>query len=161
MLVAKDGHSLLDICGQSSKLGSLLAIIAQAINDDSVDKDDIESCVSLAWDLSTDVTSNLSSIIEAPATSDIVSTTQPTPTEDITLPHGSTIGERIRNLRKLRGMIQPQIADAVNVSTQAVCLWEYDKAVPASDKIIPLANALKCDPLWLLAGTPSDIAEES
>lgn len=68
-----------------------------------------------------------------------------------------TIGTRIRELRKDRMLTQADIAEAVNVSTQAICLWENDNATMSVDKLIPLANALKCDPMWLLTGHPVDV----
>lgn len=142
---------LLDACDKSAKLADLLLVISQVLHDESVDNQGAISCVGIAWDLNNDINNKLS----------LLSSTKAAPAEDIDLPHGSTIGERIHKLRKARGMIQPQIADAVNVSTQAVSLWENGSATPGSDKIIPLANALKCDPMWLLAGSPTDIAEES
>ncbi|EIC4353505.1 helix-turn-helix domain-containing protein [Salmonella enterica] len=63
-----------------------------------------------------------------------------------------TIGTRIRELRKERQLTQADIAEAVNVSTQTICLWENDNATMSVDKLIPLASALQCDPMWLLSG---------
>ncbi|EHL2774451.1 helix-turn-helix domain-containing protein [Salmonella enterica subsp. enterica serovar Hvittingfoss] len=68
-----------------------------------------------------------------------------------------TIGTRIRQLRKERMLTQADIAEAVNVSTQAVHLWENNTTEPPSGMVIPLANALKCDPMWLLSGNPLDV----
>ncbi|EDQ2394514.1 helix-turn-helix transcriptional regulator, partial [Salmonella enterica subsp. enterica] len=48
-----------------------------------------------------------------------------------------TIGTRIRQLRKERMLTQADIAEAVNVSTQAICLWENDNATMSVDKLIP------------------------
>lgn len=89
------------------------------------------------------------------------STPEPTTAENIDLPHTSTIGDRIRELRVLREMSVDDLAIAVNLPTLNIISWEANIIAPVSDSIIPLANALKCDPLWLLAGTPADIAEES
>ncbi|NMJ15097.1 helix-turn-helix domain-containing protein [Salmonella enterica subsp. enterica serovar Anatum] len=63
-----------------------------------------------------------------------------------------SIGTRIRQLRKDRTLTQAELAAAINVTTQAVSLWENDSAVMGVDKLLPLANALKCDPMWLLTG---------
>lgn len=70
-----------------------------------------------------------------------------------------SIGQRIRQARKLVSLQQHHIASATGVTIQAVSLWENDLTTPACDKIIPLANALKCDPLWLLTGNGLAVAE--
>ncbi|ECG1392225.1 helix-turn-helix domain-containing protein [Salmonella enterica subsp. enterica] len=69
---------------------------------------------------------------------------------------GALIGERIRKTRKERSLTQADLAEAANVTTQAVCLWENSNTIMAVDKLIPLANALKCDPMWLLTGESSN-----
>ncbi|EHM7313087.1 helix-turn-helix domain-containing protein [Salmonella enterica] len=69
---------------------------------------------------------------------------------------GTLIGERIRKTRKERSLTQADLAEAANVTTQAVCLWENSNTIMAVDKLIPLANALKCDPMWLLTGESSN-----
>ncbi|ECW0821166.1 helix-turn-helix transcriptional regulator [Salmonella enterica subsp. enterica] len=63
-----------------------------------------------------------------------------------------SIGTRIRQLRKDRMLTQAELAAAINVTTQAVSLWENDSSVMGVDKLLPLANALKCDLMWLLTG---------
>lgn len=47
-----------------------------------------------------------------------------------------TIGLKIQNLRKQRGLSQEQLAEAVGVSRQAVSKWEAEQSVPDIDKII-------------------------
>ena len=70
------------------------------------------------------------------------------------LPHltlnSKTIGTRIRELRKALNLSQKQIAEQVGVTPSCITQWESDLISPNCDKIIPLANALECDPLWLL-----------
>lgn len=80
--------------------------------------------------------------------------------ENIHLPHASTIGDRIRELRKQRGMTSDDLANALNVSVACISAWEGGFTIPGSDKLIPLAKALKCDPMWLLTGEPVETAEE-
>ena len=70
-----------------------------------------------------------------------------------------SIGQRIRQARHSANLQQHHIASATGVSVQSVSLWENDLTIPTCDKIIPLANALKCDPLWLLTGNNPEIAE--
>ncbi|EAM2865520.1 helix-turn-helix domain-containing protein [Salmonella enterica] len=58
----------------------------------------------------------------------------------------------MRYARKYSDLKQSHIANALGVTIQAVSLWENDSTVPTCDKIIPLANVLKCDLMWLLTG---------
>lgn len=51
-----------------------------------------------------------------------------------------TIGEKIQNLRKQRGMSQEQLAEALGVSRQAVSKWEAEQSVPDIDKIISICD---------------------
>ncbi|EMJ4788523.1 helix-turn-helix domain-containing protein [Klebsiella oxytoca] len=70
-----------------------------------------------------------------------------------------SIGQRIRQARKSANLQQRHIASATGVTVQATSLWENDLTIPTCDKIIPLANALKCDPLWLLTGNNAEVVE--
>ncbi|MFK3704667.1 helix-turn-helix domain-containing protein [Klebsiella sp. NPDC088457] len=69
-----------------------------------------------------------------------------------------SIGQRIRQERKSASLQQHHIASATGVTIQAVSLWENDLTIPTCDKIIPLSNALGCDPLWLLTGNNTKVA---
>ena len=51
-----------------------------------------------------------------------------------------TIGLKIQNLRKQRGLSQEQLAEAVGVSRQAVSKWEAEQSVPDIDKIILICD---------------------
>lgn len=51
-----------------------------------------------------------------------------------------SLGERILENRKLRGLSQEQLAERLDVSRQAVSKWELDDAVPDVDKVIALAK---------------------
>ena len=53
-----------------------------------------------------------------------------------------SIGERIISLRKELNMSQGQLAQAMEVSRQAVSKWENDLAAPDSLKMIRLAEVL-------------------
>ncbi|HIB1529918.1 TPA: helix-turn-helix domain-containing protein [Salmonella enterica subsp. enterica serovar Muenchen] len=92
------------------------------------------------------------------ATDDSLIITTETPPAPLYAPcdDGTLIGERIRKTRKERSLTQADLAEAANVTTQAVCLWENSNTIMAVDKLIPLANALKCDPMWLLTGESSN-----
>ena len=51
-----------------------------------------------------------------------------------------SIGRNIRLLREERKMTQEQVAEALDVSFQAVSSWERDEYRPDTDKLIRLAN---------------------
>lgn len=51
---------------------------------------------------------------------------------------------RIKELRQKNGLYQSQLADAVGVSTSAVCKWETGAALPSIEKLPALAAALHC-----------------
>ena len=53
-----------------------------------------------------------------------------------------TIGSRIRSARKLRGLSQEQLAEALGVSFQAVSTWEQGKFIPDSEHLPALAKEL-------------------
>ena len=53
-----------------------------------------------------------------------------------------TFGERFQRLRKERGLTQDRIAEAVNVSSQAVSKWENDINMPDIALLLPLSELL-------------------
>lgn len=82
------------------------------------------------------------------------STTHPTPLQPS---ETLTIGARIRQLRKERMLTQAELAKSVDVQPNLVTMWENSTTEPRAKHIIPLANALICDPMWLLSGNPLDV----
>lgn len=63
-----------------------------------------------------------------------------------------SLGERITELRKLAGMSQAQLADALDVSRQAVSKWETDQSNPDSANLIRLSDVLDTDVEYLTTG---------
>lgn len=124
----------LQVKENSEKINSMLSLILSALKTGDAEFKDLENVLSMTWDINAE---NLTTIGLENFDS---------------LPGLSSIGERIREMRKLRELKQIQISDIVGVSAQAVSLWEKSEAVPSSDKIIPLSEILNCDPLWLLTG---------
>lgn len=61
-----------------------------------------------------------------------------------------TIGPRIHTVRTATNMSAFALAQAMGVPRSCVEAWEDGSTIPASDKILPLASLLRCDPLWLL-----------
>ncbi|HGA5699022.1 TPA: helix-turn-helix domain-containing protein [Salmonella enterica subsp. enterica serovar Birkenhead] len=81
-------------------------------------------------------------------------TPSPCPSVDAS---GMTIGARILNMRNLREMTSAELAKSVDVQPTLIAMWESGATEPRAKHIIPLANALKCDPMWLLTGNPNDV----
>lgn len=63
-----------------------------------------------------------------------------------------SIGERIAELRKHKNISQYQLAQAMDVSRQAVSKWENDQTAPDSMKMIRLAEFLDTDVEYLTTG---------
>lgn len=63
-----------------------------------------------------------------------------------------TIGERIQNLRKSKGLSQEELAEQVEVSKQSVSKWELDKSVPNIEKILKLCDVFAVSADFLLRG---------
>lgn len=63
-----------------------------------------------------------------------------------------SIGERITELRKIQNLSQGQLAQAMDVSRQAVSKWENDQTSPDSLKMIRLAEVLDTDIEYLTTG---------
>ncbi|KTE89138.1 helix-turn-helix domain-containing protein [Desulfitobacterium hafniense] len=51
-----------------------------------------------------------------------------------------SFSEKLRVLRKEKGLSQEQLAEMVNVSRQAVSKWESEQAYPELDKLILLSD---------------------
>lgn len=67
------------------------------------------------------------------------------------------IGNRIQIAREGLSMSLDDLAAAVIPGdVEVVSEWENGKSEPCASEIIPLANALKCDPMWLLTGESSN-----
>ncbi len=67
-----------------------------------------------------------------------------------------TMGQRIVQLRKAKGLSQEDLAERVGVSRQAVSKWELDQALPDAEKIIALAAALGVSTDQILRDPPVD-----
>lgn len=66
-----------------------------------------------------------------------------------------SLGERIAELRMACGMNQNQLAQAMEVSRQAVSKWETDQSSPDALKLIRLAELLETDIEYLTTGRRS------
>lgn len=66
-----------------------------------------------------------------------------------------SIGERITELRKQQNISQGQLAQALDVTRQAVSKWENDLSSPDTIKLIQLAEVLDTDVEYLATGRRS------
>ena len=70
-----------------------------------------------------------------------------------------TIGERIKDFRKIRGMTQNDLADEMGVSVQSVSKWETDKCSPDISLLVPLSTVLGISTDTLLGKSGSGYEE--
>lgn len=68
-------------------------------------------------------------------------------------------GYRIQLARKNLGLSEADVARQLNTYSDHISDWECSTAEPSASQIIPLANALNCDPLWLLTGDNPENAQ--
>jgi len=61
-----------------------------------------------------------------------------------------TIGEKIQTLRKQYGMSQEQLADALNISRQAVSKWENNESQPDIENLIEISNMFSVSTDYLI-----------
>lgn len=65
---------------------------------------------------------------------------------------GITIGDRIQLARENLGISEADLAGMLGLIPECIADWEDSNCPVEATYIIPLANALKCDPMWLLTG---------
>ncbi len=63
-----------------------------------------------------------------------------------------TFSERLANARKEKGFTQSDVAEKLNVSFQAVSLWERGETTPEIDKLADIASLYQVSLDWLLTG---------
>ena len=64
------------------------------------------------------------------------------PKRPILKANGETLGQRLRRLRKVRGLTQTELGELVGVSMRAMCSYERDECEPCADLIVSLAEHL-------------------
>ncbi|MBX4768173.1 helix-turn-helix domain-containing protein [Klebsiella pneumoniae] len=69
------------------------------------------------------------------------------------------ISLRIQLARENLGLSEADLARKLNTYSDHISDWECGIAEPPASMIIPLAHALKCDPLWLLTGNNPKVVE--
>lgn len=63
------------------------------------------------------------------------------------------LGNRIKERREKKGLLQKDIANFVGVSQQAVARWEKGETEPDSATLVKLAELLECSVDYLLGRT--------
>lgn len=58
----------------------------------------------------------------------------------------------IRTQREACGLTTAELARLLNIDEEIILQWECGKGEPLASQVIPLANVLGCDPMWLLTG---------
>ena len=66
----------------------------------------------------------------------------------------SPFGERLISLRKIRGMTQTELADAIGSSQRVISYYEAVAPVPSGDIVLNLAKALRVSTDELLGAKP-------
>lgn len=69
-------------------------------------------------------------------------------------------GQRIRDLRKKRGLSQTELANIVHVSQQTITAWENNKADPSSSAIAALADYFDVTTDYLLGRSVQTVKED-
>lgn len=75
-----------------------------------------------------------------------------------------TIGEKLLDLRKKKGLSQEEVSNILNVSRQTISKWETDSSTPDLDKIVPICELYEINANELLdtnMDTPSISKENS
>lgn len=62
------------------------------------------------------------------------------------------IADRIRELRKSKGISQEELAEKLGVSRQAISKWESEQSIPDIDKILLLSDYFEVSTDYLLKG---------
>jgi transcriptional regulator with XRE-family HTH domain len=64
-----------------------------------------------------------------------------------------TLGQRIEQERKAKGLTQAQLGKYAGIGRSAVCQWEKDRIKnPTAANLLPVALALEVNPEYLLTG---------
>lgn len=130
----------------TDKLDSLLSLIGRHSPDT-----ELEGCIGIAWDFNYDLRTKLFELKSELATAEpLIAATR----TQLYAPYdgGMTIAFRIQLARENLGLSEADLARLLNTYSAHISDWEYGTTEPPASAIIPLANALKCDPLWLLTG---------
>lgn len=72
-----------------------------------------------------------------------------------------TTGEKIKKLRRQKGLSQEELGFAINVTRQTISKWEADTMQPSTDNIVELCNQFDVDPNFFLNDDGASCDEQS
>lgn len=73
-----------------------------------------------------------------------------------------TLGQRLYEMRKAKGLSQEQTAEILGVTRQTISKWESDQTTPDFDKILPLCDLYNISSDELLKGeTKQDVSTDA
>ncbi len=72
-----------------------------------------------------------------------------------------TFGQRVKKLRRDKGLTQIQLADELYISESYIALIEADKRNPSMDIMIKLADYFHVTSDYLIRGISADVGEQS
>ena len=67
-----------------------------------------------------------------------------------------TVGQRIFELLKQKGMTQKEFSERTGIATTTISDWRKKNTNPGSDKILLICAALEVTPEYLLSGVAED-----
>ena len=70
------------------------------------------------------------------------------------------LAEKLTQARKAAGLTQADSAEKLNVSRQAVSLWESGQSRPSTDKLSALAKIYTVSLDWLCSGTDEPVPDK-
>lgn len=137
----------------TDKLDSLLSLVER-----HSPSTELKSCIGIAWDFNYDLRTKLFELKAEIATDKPLIAVAKDPLHANNL---GTIASRIQLARENLGLSEADLARLLNTYSDHISDWECGTNELPANIVIPLANALKCDPLWLLTGKLIATAEES
>ncbi|HFG3507460.1 TPA: helix-turn-helix domain-containing protein [Escherichia coli] len=132
---------LFDITDESQILSDLLSVIASVITQASSEINEIESCISIAWRISSSINKHLIKFTK---------TAQAKSTRSYKQNLATNTQNHIRTQREACGLTTAELARLLDVDEEVIIQWESGEYEPTISMLIPLANILGCDPMWLL-----------
>ncbi|EOM4922390.1 helix-turn-helix transcriptional regulator [Escherichia coli] len=143
---------LLGMADESQVLSDLLSVIASAITQASGGINEIESCISIAWRISHSINENLLKLTRTAQAKSARSYKQNLAINSL---------NRLRTQREACGLTTAELARLLDLDEEMIIQWESGEYEPTISMLIPLANVLGCDPMWLLTGAYKQNQEEA
>ena len=72
-----------------------------------------------------------------------------------------TIGQRIKDLREIKGLTQVELGEKLFVSDKTISKWEKDKSEPDSNSLVKIAECFSVTLDYLLTGNDPEVENES